>query len=47
MSKYKPNHVFGVPKLWKALMNDKKDTRHGLIIYEIHRFRWRKYEGWP
>lgn len=24
MSKYKPNHVFGVPKLWKALMNDKK-----------------------
>lgn len=24
IKKYKPNHIFGVPKLWKALMSDKK-----------------------
>lgn len=23
IEKYKPNHIFGIPKLWKALMNDK------------------------
>lgn len=22
IEKYKPNHIFGIPKLWKALMND-------------------------